>query len=375
MLPQSLPHKQIAWFTVLFVLFGLVMLFSATGVLGLQKYGTEFHYVWRQSASAALGLGLMLLFAQVKYPVWGRIAIPVLAIQIALVLATRIPGIGHLAGGASRWLKIGPLMFQPSEMAKLSLTIYVAHVIARHREEPIPFRKWILYIAPVLALLVLILRQPDLGTTALLTVITFGILFIAGAKLSYLGGLLGVGGIIFIVSTLHSEYRRRRLFAFLNPWADPQGSGFQTIQSFLSIHSGQFFGVGLGNGNSKLFYLPEVHTDFIFALVGEELGFLGALLLLVAFAYFAYLLFKVAIRAKEPFGCYLAFGLALSLVLQICVNLGGVTGVLPVKGLTLPFISWGRSALLVNLAMIGILLNIARSSVILDASAAAKHAK
>src|SRR5262249_53346425 len=152
---------------------------------------------------------------------------------------------------------------------------------------------------------------------------------------------------------LHSDYRRRRLIAFLNPWADPQGSGFQAIQSFLSIHSGKLFGMGIGNGNSKLFYLPEVHTDFIFSLIGEELGFLGATLLLALFLYFTYLLFKASSRAPDAFGRYLAFGLSLCLGLQVIINLGGVTGLIPIKGFPLPFLSWGRSALVVNLLMVG----------------------
>ena len=156
--------------------------------------------------------------------------------------------------------------------------------------------------------------------------------------------------------------------AFLNPWADPQGDGFQTIQSFLSIHSGRIFGAGIGNGNSKLFFLPEVHTDFIFALIGEELGFLGSFLCLALFLYFGYLIFKVAFRAPDTFGRLLAFGLSLSLLLQVAVNLGAVTGLIPVKGLPLPFISWGRSALIVNLLMVGILLNIARQSIIIQKS-------
>jgi cell division protein FtsW len=190
-------------------------------------------------------------------------------------------------------------------------------------------------------------------------------LFIAGARPVYLVGTVGLGAMMFFIATLNSDYRRRRLAAFLNPWADPQGNGFQSIQSFISFHSGHFSGLGLGNGNSKLFYLPEVHTDFIFAMIGEELGFIGAAIVIISYAYLGYLLFKIVRFAPDAFGRYLAFGLALSLMLQIVVNLGGVTGLIPVKGLPLPFISWGRSAILVNLMMIGILLNIAKQSSII----------
>jgi cell division protein FtsW len=285
--------------------------------------------------------------------------------QIMLVGATYVSHLGHNAGGATRWLRLGPLVFQPSELAKITVTILVAHLLAKQKEAKMPLQRWFLLLSPIAILLALIFKQPDLGTTVLITVTIVGISFIAGMKLVYLFGLLGTGAAAFTFSLLHSEYRRRRLFAFLNPWNDPQGNGFQTIQSFLSFHSGRFFGTGIGNGNSKLFYLPEVHTDFVYALIGEELGFVGAIALLAAFVYFSYLLFKVSLHAKDSFGCYLGFGLALSLVLQIAVNLGGVTGILPVKGLPLPFISWGRSALIVNLAMMGILLNIVRQSTII----------
>jgi cell division protein FtsW len=215
---------------------------------------------------------------------------------------------------------------------------------------------------PIFLLLGLVFKQPDLGSTTVLILMGFGLLFIAGMQWTYLVGMIGVGGLLFLVSTWTSAYRQRRILAYLNPWADPQGSGFQSIQSFVAIYSGKIFGTGIGNGNSKLFYLPEVHTDFIFSLISEELGFLGAVCILFLFAYLGYLLFRIARYAPDTFGRLLAFGLALGLSIQTTVNLMGVTGLIPVKGLPLPFISWGRSALIVNLAMIGILLSIARQS-------------
>ena len=226
-------------------------------------------------------------------------------------------------------------------------------------------KKWIANGIPVLIILGLIFKQPDLGTTTILVAVLMGMFFISGVRLSYLISFLGLGSLGFVFAIVQHTWRRQRLFAYLNPWADPQGTGFQTIQSFLSFHSGKLFGTGLGNGNSKLFFLPEVHTDFIFALIGEEMGFLGTITLLLLFTYFCYLLFKISFAAKDSFSCYLSFGLSLSMALQIAVNLGGVTGILPVKGLPLPFISWGRSALLVNLILMGILLNIVQSSSII----------
>lgn len=342
------------------------MLFSATGVLGLQRYGSEFYYVLRQAIAAVVGVGLMVLLSQVRYQFWAKIAKPLLFIEIALVAATFLPHVGHHAQGATRWLELGVLHFQPSELAKLTIPILIARMLARRHEELVPLKRWALDAAPILLLLLLIFRQPDLGSTALLVTIILALCFIAGARLLYIGGFLAGGVGLLILSMLHSEYRRRRLFAFLNPWADPQGSGFQVIQSFLSIHSGKTLGAGIGNGNSKLFFLPEVHTDFIFALVAEELGFVGAITLVGLFILFSYWLFKAALQSKDPFGRYLGLGLGIALTLQIAVNLGGVTGVLPVKGLPLPFLSWGRSALLVNLAMMGILLNILKQSAIIQ---------
>lgn len=342
------------------------MLFSATGVLGLQRHGSEFYFLSRQFMGALGGIALLGFLSTISYQLWGRIAYLILGLQIFLVALTYVPGIGHHAQGATRWIKVGPLLFQPSELAKISVAIYFAALLALHKRAPLSVKRWVLSLIPILILLGLILKQPDLGTTTLLCVMMIGMLFLAGAKPVYLVSFIGVGGVGLLTSMLLTDYRRRRLFTFLNPWNDPQGAGFQSIQSFLSFHSGKALGVGLGNGNSKLFYLPEVHTDFIFALIGEELGFIGAFSLLVLFVYFAYLLLKICFKAKDNFGAYLALGLTLSLISQIAVNVGGVTGTLPLKGLPLPFISWGRSALIVNLAVVGILLNILKQSGILD---------
>lgn len=338
------------------------MLFSATGVPALQKYGSEFYFVSRQAISAALGFLLMLLLSKIKYQFWYKLAYLLFAVEVLLVAATFIPGVGHQAQGASRWIRIQGFLLQPSELSKIVLPLFVARLLSEYKYEPFSSKKLLLSIASVLLLLGLIIRQPDLGTTTLLVLAILGMSFIAGLSLMYLFTGFLLGGIGFAAALLRYEYRRKRLFAFLNPWADPQGSGFQTIQSFLSFYSGGVFGSGIGNGNSKLFYLPEVHTDFIFSLIGEELGFIGAVVVVAVFAYFSYLLFKTSFKAADPFACYFAFGLAFLLTAQVAVNLGGVTGLLPIKGLPLPFISWGRSALIVNLSMVGILLNIVKQA-------------
>lgn len=350
-----------------FLVFGQIMLFSATGVMGLQRYGSEFYYLSRQMIVALIGLAVLFTLANIRYTVWRKLALPILLLQLAITSVTLFSHYALEASGASRWISIGGFRFQPSEFAKITVPIYFCHLVARHKERGLSRNTWFVTGLPLVALLFTLYKQPDLGTTVILCIVMFGVVFLSGLSLKYVVATLGSGAGLFVISLFASEYRRRRLFSFLNPWADPQGSGFQVIQSFLSFHSGKIFGVGLGNGNSKLFYLPEVHTDFIFALVGEELGFVGAVALLIAFFYFTYLLFKVTSKITEPFGGYLAFALTLGLALQIGINLGGVTGLLPVKGLPLPFISWGRSALVANLAMVGILLNILRRSETIDA--------
>ena len=356
-------HRRLAWTVMLLLLFGHVILFSATGVMGLQRYGSEFHYVIRQAICSAVGLAAMVLIARVPHSTWRKIALPGILGQIAIVALTLFSPFAHHAQGASRWLRIGEVAFQPSELSRITVALYVAHLLTLRQEGKIRWKHVPVRLLPVVALFALLLRQPDMGTTIQLTLVTASLLFLAGIRLRYFAGAAALGGLAVMYLTLTSDYRRRRLFAFLNPWADPQGSGFQTIQSFMSFLSGKIFGVGLGNGNSKLFFLPEVHTDFIFALVGEELGFVGAIGLCFAFFYLCYLVCLAPSRAKDIFGSYFAFGLALSIVLPILVNLGGVTGLLPVKGLPLPFISWGRSALLVNLLITGLLLSILRGPV------------
>ena len=355
-------EKQLITCVVLFLLLGQVMLFSATGVPALQRYGSEFYFVSRQAVSAVLGFLFMLFLSKVRYQFWFKMAYALFAFEVLLVAATFIPGVGHHAQGASRWIRLQGFLLQPSELSKIVVPLFVARLLAESKLEPFSPKKLLGAIASVLLLLGLIFRQPDLGTTTLLVLAMMGMFFIAGLSLMYLFTGVLLGGAGFAAALLRYEYRRKRVFAFLNPWADPQGSGFQTIQSFLSFHSGGIFGSGIGNGNAKLFYLPEVHTDFIFSLIGEELGFIGAVVVVAVFAYFSYLLFRTSFKAADRFACYFAFGLAFLLTAQVAVNLGGVTGLLPIKGLPLPFISWGRSALIVNLSMVGILLNIVRQS-------------
>lgn len=354
---------QLLYLVLGLLVVGHLMLFSATGVLAIQRHGDEFYFVLRQGLCALAGLLLMGLCYKFPPAAWDRVVYPLMAIQIILLALVLFSPLAIEVQGATRWLRVGGVRFQPSEFAKVTLGLFFAKALA---ELPLKLdRRWVPRGITMAVLVGLIYKQPDLGTTVLLTLMVLGMLFVAGLKIRYLAVALSAGTALFAISLAASEYRRRRFFAFLNPWDDPQGSGFQSIQSFLSLHSGEWLGEGIGNGNSKLFYLPEVHTDFIFSLVGEELGFVGAMGILLAFTYLGYLLFRISAAAPTLFGRYLAFGLALSLVLQVCVNLGGVTGLIPVKGLPLPFFSWGRSALLAHLVSLGILLNILKQSEII----------
>ena len=347
--------------TVLFLLiFGQVMLFSASGFMGIQRYNAEFYFSIRQGACALLGLAMMFLLSRFKVGFWKSVTPYLFAAQLLLIALTLFSPFRLQAQGASRWLNLGGLTLQPSELARISLTFYAGYILSKNEVVGFSYKHWLGHGALIGLLLGMIFKQPDLGTTVLLILVVMGVLFISGIKpLMFLGMTLS-GAVALGIAMLSSEYRRRRLAAFLNPWSEPQGSGFQSIQSLLSIHSGKIAGVGIGNGNSKLFYLPEVHTDFIFSLTAEELGFIGVVILLIAFAVLGFLLFRAAGKLSDSYSRYVVFGLSLSLMLQVCVNIGGVTGIIPIKGLPLPFFSWGRSALITHLAMIGIILSLIR---------------
>ena len=354
-------QRRIIGLIIFFLLAGQIALFSATAVMGIQKHSSEFYYVIRQSSCALLGLLLMWGVAQVPYLFWKKISYWLLGGQLILVAATHIAPFKHFAYGATRWLKLGPVLFQPSELAKITITIFCASILARHKESPLVLKKWIANGIPVLIILGLIFKQPDLGTTTILVAVLMGMFFISGVRLSYLISFLGLGSLGFVFAIVQHTWRRQRLFAYLNPWADPQGTGFQTIQSFLSFHSGKLFGTGLGNGNSKLFFLPEVHTDFIFATFSEQWGFLGSSLLILIYYLIIRQGFIIAQRTNDTFGRLLAYGISILLAIQVFINIAMNMGLAPVVGLPLPMMSYGGSSMLVTFIALGILVNIDRT--------------
>jgi cell division protein FtsW len=290
-----------------------------------------------------------------------RFAYPLLAISFILLVMVLIPGIGVSRGGARRWIMFPGFAFQPSELAKLSMVVYLAHSLAK-KEELI--RSFSVGIVPHLivsgAFAGLLLLEPDFGTALILTMLLYFMLFVGGVRVSHLlaTGLLALPALVYVLMT--AEYRLRRLMTFWDPWSDPSGSGFHVIQSLIAFGSGQWFGRGLGESRQKLLYLPEAHTDFVYSVIGEELGLLGALVVLGLFAVIIFRGLQLSAKIEEPFDQYLAFGLTVLLGLQALIHMGVVMGLMPTKGLVLPFISYGGSAMMINLMEAGILLGLSR---------------
>ena len=347
------------------VVFGLIMVYSASFIYAQERTGDGFIFIKKQLMVAILGFGALWVTCRIPYRKWAEHAYPVLGVALTALTLVLIPGIGSRVGGAQRWIGLGFINIQPAEFAKFAMVIFIARLLERKLELLKTWRAGvfspILLTLPVLGLLML---QPDFGSTVLITVVLFSLLFLSGVPIKHLALVIlpAVGAAAALV--LGSEYRRARLAAFMDPWRDPAGKGFQILQSLMGMHQGQVFGAGLGNGKEKLFYLPEAHNDFIFAVIGEELGFIGVCGVALAYLYFIYRGFKIGWNSYERygdrFGLLLACGITLALGLQGFVNMAVVLGLLPTKGLTLPFMSYGGSAMLIDLFAVGILLSVAR---------------
>ena len=346
---------------VLFLIlgFGGIMIYSTSAIYAEEAHGDSFFYLKRHLTWIVLGLIGMFLAWKVDYHIWRRYSKPLFFVSVGLLIMVYMPGIGRSAGGARRWLSLGGFGFQPSELAKLALIIYLSDILTRKQRWVQEFWKGLVPPLVIIGIMVgLILLQPDLGTSMSMAIVAFIILFIAGVKWQYLV-TLGLSALPFLfVFICSAPYRWNRIMVFLHPWKDPQGTGFQIIQSYLALGSGGIWGVGLGNSRQKLFYLPAAHTDFIFSIIGEELGVLGSLTILILFALLLFLGVVICLRALDLFGHFLALGIVTTISLQTIINIGVVTGSLPTKGLPLPFISYGGSCMLVYLVAVGILLNI-----------------
>lgn len=342
-------------------LFGLVMVMSAGSVPSVRAGGSPWSYfekqlLWTFLGSIALGVTLM-----VSVDVWRRIARPMMLLAVALLVAVLIPGVGVTVNGATRWLGAGPLQFQPSEFAKFALLVFVADLLDR-RAERVDDWRW--GLAPVVAYLALVaglvMLQPNLGTTMIIASIILAVLLVAGAPPLGLGLVTMVGVAVAGAFVAFTPFRRTRFFRFVNPWADPTNTGLQNVQSLVGLANGGIAGKGLGRSTAKWGFLPYAHTDFIYAVIGEEFGLLGALVVLLLFFGVSATGAWIAIRARDRYSLLLATGITAWLSVQAYLNIGAVIGVLPITGVPLPFVSFGGSSLMINLAATGILLNIAR---------------
>lgn len=353
---------QLATVTVILLSVGVVMSYSASAIYAYENLNDSAYYLKRHLSYIVVGFILTFLSMKIDYAYFRKIAKPLLLISILLLfMLFFMPGVGREIGGAKRWFRIGMFSFQPSELAKFAMIVYASDFLARKKSQVISFFYGFLPLMMVLTVVsLLILIQPDLGTTVSVFLICFIMFFIGGVKWTYmvsvvLGALPVLWFLIFSV-----PYRRNRIMVFLNPWADPKGSGFQIIQSLVALGSGGLVGVGLGMGKQKLLYLPAAYTDFIFSIIGEELGFIGTFSVILLFVLLLIEATKISLKARDSFARFLSFGLISSLAIEAIVNMGVVTSILPTKGLPFPFISYGGTSLVFNMAYVGIILNIGR---------------
>jgi cell division protein FtsW len=350
--------------TVSLIVIGLVMVLSASSVSAYARYGDSFVFIERQAAYAVVGVGALLLASRMRPEAWRRLAWPLLLATVAMLVLVLVPSAGIEAFGSSRWFQLGPVTVQPSELAKLSLVVFAAAALTRKWGRLDDLGHLALPLLPASAIVcALVMLQPDLGTTVILSGSVFLLLFVAGVRLRYLTVATLVGGAVGAGLIMSAEYRRTRFLAFLDPWADASSTGYQLVQSLIALGSGGWTGVGLGASRQKWQYVPNAHNDFVFSILGEELGLIGEIVVLVAFCTLLYAGVRIATRTPDVFSRLLAAGIVSWFGLQALVNLGAVTGLLPITGVPLPFLSYGGSSLVVSLSAVGVLVSIARAPV------------
>lgn len=346
---------------ILLATFGIIMIYSASNIWALYKFNDAFKFVKHQGLFFIIGLFLLVFISRVKYTKYYEKANIILFTVLILLILVIIPGIGTVRNGSRSWFGIGSFGLQPSEAAKIALIIFTSKYLVNNERNLKDIKKGLLPILGIIFLVFgLIMLQPDFGTGVIIVISTIGLLFIGGVNFKFFIrlGILGVIGVVVLI--LIAPYRLERILSFLNPWSDPLGSGFQIIQSLYAIGPGGLFGYGFLNSRQKHFYLPEPQTDFIFSIISEEFGFMGVLIVTSLFLIVIVRGFKIARKSDELFGKYLAFGITFQIAFQAILNLMVVVGLIPVTGVTLPFLSYGGSSLLITLCSIGILLNISR---------------
>ena len=344
------------------VVVGLVMVLSASSVQALRDFGSSWVVFQRQAMWVVIGAVALLLAVRTDYRKWQRPAVPLVLLALGLLVVVLVPGLGVSVRGSSRWLGSGQFRVQPSEFAKLAVLLFTADLLARRGAKG-SVRTALRPVVLVFGLAAfLVMGQPDMGTTLVLGCIVLSLLFVGGVELRTLGGLVGIATAGALLLGLVEGYRRARLFSFLNPWKDAGNTGYQIVQSLVGLASGHWTGLGLGASRAKWGFLPNAYTDFIFAIIGEELGLIGTLLVIGLFAAFAVLGVRTALKAPDRFGALLAAGITAWVVGQALINIGAVIGVLPVTGVPLPFVSFGGSSLVITMGAAGILLNVARQT-------------
>ncbi|MGH7909025.1 MAG: putative lipid II flippase FtsW [Thermodesulfobacteriota bacterium] len=343
---------------------GVLMVYSTSSVFALEKFGDSSYFLKRHAIYLSLGFAVMIILMKLNYSVLRSLVYPAYVIGLVILALVLIPGVSKEIGGARRWINLGIWSFQPAEIAKFLLIFYFSYSLMKKKEKMDTFLiGFVSHLVIAGSYIILILLEPDFGMAAILLIVLFGMLFIGGANMRYLAFSSFVAVIFLVWAVMSEDYRMNRVTTFLNPWKDPLGSGYQAVQSFTAFGLGGIQGTGLGDSIQKLLFLPEAHTDFIFSIIGEELGFIGVVLIIFGFGFLMIRGIRVALRAPDLFGCYLVFGCIMLVTLQAGVNMAVAVGLFPTKGLTLPFISYGGTSLLSSLAAMGIVLSVSRYGV------------
>lgn len=358
---RTTPDLILLIVTLTLLSMGLMMVYSASAIWAEYKFNDPFFFAKRQLLFAGVGIAAMFLIMNVHYWTWRTWAKPLVIVCFILLVLVLIPGIGNVRNGSRSWIGVGAFSIQPSEFMKLAMIAFLAKYLSERQKLITSFRKGLVpSLALVFTAFVMIMLQPDLGTGTVMIGTCVVMIFIAGARIRHFAslGLLGAAGFVGLI--ISAPYRMKRITSFLDPWSDPRGSGFQIIQSLYAIGPGGLFGIGLGESRQKFFYLPEPQTDFIFAILTEELGFIGGSFILLLFSLLLWRGIRIALGAPDLFGSFLAVGIIAMVAIQVMINIGVVTGLMPVTGITLPFLSYGGSSLTLMLMAIGVLLNISR---------------
>ncbi|MRX70808.1 stage V sporulation protein E [Bacillus lacus] len=358
---RSTPDFILVIITLLLLSIGLIMVYSASAVWATYKFDDSFFFAKRQLLFAVIGVIAMFFIMNVDYWTWRTWAKLLIIICFVLLIAVLVPGVGMVRNGSRSWIGVGAFSIQPSEFMKLAMIAFLAKFLSEHQKKITSFKNGLFpSLLLVFTAFGMIMLQPDLGTGTVMVGTCIAMIFVAGARISHFAflGLLGVAGFVGLV--LSAPYRIKRITSFLNPWEDPLGSGFQIIQSLYAIGPGGLFGLGLGQSRQKFFYLPEPQTDFIFAILSEELGFIGGSLVILLFSLLLWRGIRIALGAPDLYGSFVAVGIVSMIAIQVMINVGVVTGLMPVTGITLPFLSYGGSSLTLMLMAVGVLLNISR---------------